>query len=237
MNTHNIQVTWLGHSTFKVVTPNRNTVVIDPWVMNNPACPNDLKKFDRLDVLLLTHGHFDHIADAVELGMTYKPDIIGIYELCHWLESKGVSKTRPMNKGGSQEVAGLRVTMTHADHSCGILDGDAILYGGEAVGYVIGFATGLRIYHAGDTNLFGDMKLIGELYSPDVAMLPIGDLFTMSPREAAYACQLLGAKKIIPMHYGTFPPLTGTPQQLKELTRALPGLEVIALSPGETMCL
>jgi L-ascorbate metabolism protein UlaG (beta-lactamase superfamily) len=237
MSTHNIQVTWLGHSTFKVVTPNRNIVVIDPWVMNNPACPEDLKKFNRLDILLLTHGHFDHIGDAVKLGKTYKPDIIGIYELCHWLEGKGVSKTHPMNKGGSQEVADLRVTMTHADHSCGILDGDTILYGGEAVGYVVEFATGLRIYHAGDTNLFGDMKLIGELYSPDVAMLPIGDLFTMSPREAAYACQFLGAKKIIPMHYGTFPPLTGTPQQLKEMTRALPGLEVITLSPGESVFL
>ena len=237
MSTHNVQLTWLGHSTFRMVTPNRHMVIIDPWVMNNPACPEDLKKFDRLDVLLLTHGHFDHIADAVELGKTYKPDIVGIYELCHWLEGKGVSRTRPMNKGGSQEVADFRVTMTHADHSCGILDGDTILYGGEAVGYVIGFATGLSIYHAGDTNLFGDMKLIGELYKPEVALLPIGDLFTMSPREAAYACQFLGAKKIIPMHYGTFPPLTGTPKQLKELTRALPGVEVLALSPGESVFL
>lgn len=237
MSAHNIQLTWLGHSTFKMVTPEQNVVLIDPWVMNNPACPGALKKFERLNTMLLTHGHFDHIGDAVELGKAYAPGIVGIYELCHWLERKGVRAILPMNKGGSQKVADLRVTMTHADHSCGILDGDTILYGGEAVGYVIEFPSGLRIYHAGDTNLFGDMRLIGELYRPDLVMLPIGDLFTMSPREAAYACQLLGARKVIPMHFGTFPPLTGTPQQLKELTRHLPGLEVIELSPGESLTL
>lgn len=235
MTAHNVQVTWLGHSTFKLVTPERKVVVVDPWVMNNPACPETLKTFDQLDAMLLTHGHFDHIGDAVQLGKAYTPAIVGIYELCHWLERKGVPSVHPMNKGGSQRVVDLHVTMTHADHSCGILDGDTILYGGEAVGYVIEFSSGLRLYHAGDTNLFGDMKLIGELYRPDVAMLPIGDLFTMSPREASYACQFLGVEKVIPMHFGTFPPLTGTAQQLKDQTRHLPWLEVISLSPGETV--
>ena len=132
-------------------------------------------------------------------------------------------------------VQDLRLTMVHADHSCGILDDGKIIYGGEAVGYVIEFSGGFKIYHAGDTNLFGDMKLIGELYRPDLAMLPIGDLFTMSPREAAYACQLLGIKKVIPMHFGTFPPLTGTPQQLMELTGRLKGLEILGMKPGETI--
>ena len=235
MTAHNVQVTWLGHSTFKLVTPEKRVVVIDPWVMNNPACPEVLKSFDELDVMLLTHGHFDHIGDAVELGKAHTPGIVGIYELCHWLEGKGVSNTLPMNKGGSQRVVNLSVTMTHADHSCGILDGDSILYGGEAVGYVIEFTSGLRIYHAGDTNLFGDMKLIRELYRPNIAMLPIGGLFTMSPREASYACQFLGAETIIPMHFGTFPALTGTPEELKNLTRHLSWLQVVTLATGESV--
>ena len=235
MKAHPIQITWLGHSTFKLVTPDKNVVVIDPWVMGNPACPESLKKFERLDVLLLTRGHFDHIGDAVELAKQYSPEVVGIFELCHWMESKGASRAHPMNKGGSQRVKDLRLTMVHADHSCGILDDGKIIYGGEAVGYVIEFSGGFKIYHAGDTNLFGDMKLIGELYRPDLAMLPIGDLFTMSPREAAYACQLLGIKKVIPMHFGTFPPLTGTPQQLIELTGRLKGLEILGMKPGETI--
>jgi L-ascorbate metabolism protein UlaG (beta-lactamase superfamily) len=235
MNARRVDVTWLGHSTFQFVTTNQNVVIIDPWLMSNPACPDRLRSPQRVDILLLTHGHFDHIGDAVQLAKVHSPEIVGIYELCHWLGSKGIENTLPMNKGGSQQVKDLRLTMTHADHSCGILDGETILYGGEAVGYVIEFPGGLKVYHAGDTNLFSDMKLIAELYQPDVAMLPIGDLFTMSPREAALACQFLGVKKVIPMHYGTFPALTGTPQQLRDLTRNLHGLEIVAMQPGETL--
>jgi L-ascorbate metabolism protein UlaG (beta-lactamase superfamily) len=147
---------------------------------------------------------------------------------------KGAQKTSPMNKGGSQSVANMRVTMVHAQHSCRILDGDDIIYGGEACGYVIEFETGLKIYHAGDTNVFGDMHLIHELYAPEICMLPIGDLFTMGPKEAAYACHLLQAKAVIPMHFGTFPPLVGTPAELKKLTADL-GVQVIDLKPGQTL--
>ncbi|MFN8005765.1 MAG: metal-dependent hydrolase [Terriglobia bacterium] len=235
MSSKKIRITWMGHSTFKVVSPEDKCLLIDPWVKGNPACPESAKKLDRVDLMLLTHGHFDHIGDAVELAKQYAPEVVGIYELGHWLESKGVSKIFPMNKGGTQRLQEIAVTMVHADHSCGILDEGEILYGGEAVGYVIEFSSGFKIYHSGDTNLFGDMRLIGELYAPHLAMLPIGDLFTMSPREAAHACSFVGAKVVIPMHFGTFPALTGTPQELRELSRHIPDLKIIDMKPGETM--
>ncbi len=227
-----IGFTWLGHAAWKFTTPGGKTVVIDPWVQGNPACPEKLKKFDQLDTMLITHGHFDHIGDAVELGKKHKPQAVGIFELCHYLESKGVPNTMAMNKGGSQQVGELRVTMVHAVHSCGILDDGKIVYGGEACGYVVEIE-GRRFYHAGDTNVFGDMQIIQELYEPELCFLPIGDLFTMSPREAAYACRLLRPKQVVGMHYGTFPPLTGRPSQLRDLIKDS-GIQVIELNPGDT---
>jgi L-ascorbate metabolism protein UlaG (beta-lactamase superfamily) len=185
--------------------------------------------------MLVTHGHFDHIADAVELGKKFKPQIVGIYELCVWLESKGVANTNGMNKGGTQKVGEIEVTMVNAVHSCGIKDGDQIIYGGEACGYIIRLPGGLTIYHAGDTAVFTDMKIIGDLYAPDLAMLPIGDHYTMGPREAALAIRLLNVRHVIPMHFGTFPPLVGRPDQLRQLTQDINGLEIHELKPGETL--
>jgi L-ascorbate metabolism protein UlaG (beta-lactamase superfamily) len=232
MNLKGIKLTWLGHATFRIETPGGKTILIDPWVMGNPMCPDKEKTIKQVDVMLCTHAHGDHIGDAVEIGKKHSPSTIGIYELCAWLDKKGVPNLTSMNKGGTFKVSDIKITMVHADHSCGIQDGDQILYGGEAVGYVIEFENGLRVYHAGDTNVFGDMKIIHDLYAPDIAMLPIGDHFTMSPREAAYACNLLQAKTVIPMHFGTFPVLTGAPGQLQKL---VPKVEVVEMKPGVTV--
>ena len=235
LQTHGNQLTWLGHAAFRITTPTGKVVIVDPWVQSNPMCPQELKSFERVDTLLISHGHFDHIADAVELAKKHAPQIVAIYETCVWLQSKGVTNTSPMNKGGTQKVGELEITMVHAIHSCGIQDGDKIIYGGEASGYVVRLPGGLTIYHAGDTAVFGDMKLIGDLYKPDVALLPIGDHFTMGPREAALAIRLLGVRHVIPMHFGTFPLLTGTPERLREETKDISGLEIHALKPGESL--
>jgi L-ascorbate metabolism protein UlaG (beta-lactamase superfamily) len=231
MNLNGVKLTWLGHATFRIETPGGKTLLLDPWVMGNPKCPDNEKRLSKVDVMLCTHGHFDHIGDAVQIANQLKPTVVGIPELVGWLEKKGVKNTAMMNKGGTQTVGDIKVTMVHADHSCGITDGDQIVYGGEACGYVIEFENGVKIYHAGDTNVFGDMKIIHDLYAPDVAMLPIGDHFTMSPREAAYACGLLQPKTVIPMHFGTFPALTGTPGDFKKLVK---DVEVYEMKPGQT---
>ena len=235
LETRGNKLTWLGHSAFRITTPSGNVILVDPWVQSNPACPEALKKFDRLDTMLITHGHFDHIADAVALAKEFQPQVAGIYETCAWLESKGVTRTSAMNKGGTQKLGEIEITMVHALHSCGIQDGDKIIYGGEACGYIIRLPGRLTVYHSGDTAVFGDMKLISELYSPDVALLPIGDHFTMGPREAAVAIRLLGVRHVIPIHHGTFPILTGTPDALRRLTENIAGLEIHALKPGDSI--
>jgi L-ascorbate metabolism protein UlaG (beta-lactamase superfamily) len=227
-----IEITWLGHGTFQLKLESGEVIVLDPWTDGNPAYPTD-HKFDRVDAILISHGHFDHIHDAVSLAKQFKPKMVCIFETGEWLKSKGVENVNAMNKGGSQNVGPLKVTMTHAVHSCGIVDDGKIIYGGEAAGYVLRLPDTRTIYFAGDTNVFSDMALIQELYSPELAMIPIGDLFTMSPLEAAKACQLLKAKTVIPMHFGTFPPLTGTPDELSKLLGDFSGIDVWPLQPGK----
>ncbi len=238
MDLKGVQVTWLGHGTFKMRAPNGTTLLIDPWVQNNPACPEDQKNVGKLTGMLITHGHFDHIADAVTVAEASQPDqVVCIFEIGNWLEKKGVKNLVPMNKGGTIEVGGVQVTMVHADHSCGILDGEQIIYGGEAVGYVLTFPGGPTLYVAGDTAVFSDMRIIHDLYNPSIAILPIGDFYTMGPREAAYAAGLLGVQGIIPAHFGTFPALAGNPAALREAlsARGMAHVEVAQLQPGQSL--
>ena len=230
------RLTWLGHGTFRLDTRGGKTVLLDAWVEGNPACPKEARSFEKIDVMAISHGHGDHMADAVTLAKKFKPVVLCNYEIGLFLGRQGVTNVQPMNKGGGQDVAGIRFSMVHAVHSSGIEDGGQVIYGGEACGYAIVLEDGTRLYWAGDTAVHSDMALIGELHRPEIALLPIGDLFTMSPKEAAMAARMLRPKWIVPMHFGTFPALTGTPDALRAELKAL-GVEaeVLALAPGETL--
>ena len=228
--------TFLGHATVRCDLPGGEVLLIDPWVEGNPVCPDQLKHFERLDALLITHGHFDHIADAVALAREHRPRaVVATLEVCQWLESKGISNCSGMNVGGTQRVLDLKVTQVQAIHTSGISDGEEWVYGGVATGFVVRLPSGYTFYHAGDTALFSDMQLIAELYRPELAFLPIGDHFTMDPHQAARACRFLGIQKVVPIHWGTFPLLTGTPEHLQqELKNLGVSCEVIRLEPGDT---
>ncbi len=227
-----VEITWLGHATFQLRLDTGEVIVFDPWVDGNPKYPKN-HQFDRVDAILISHAHFDHIHDAIPLAKKFGSKVVAIFETCVWLTSKGVQNCSGMNKGGTQDVGPLKVTMTHAVHSCGITDGDQIVYGGEAAGYVLRFPDGRALYFAGDTAVFSDMQLIEKLYHPDLAFLPIGDFYTMDPRQAALACRMLSPKKVIPMHFGTFPALTGDPKALADQLRDFPHTEVWPLEIGK----
>ena len=228
-----LAITWFGHSTFLVRTPGGKRLLLDPWLANNPSCPDQFRKPPRVDLILASHGHGDHIEDLVICARSSAAPVVAIYELCLWLEGKGIQHTAPMNKGGSLDIVGLRVSMTDARHSSGFVDDGRMIYMGEPCGFILRLEDRRTIYYAGDTDLFGDMRLIGEIHRPDIAFLPIGDRFTMGPDAAARACALLGVRQVVPMHWGTFPLLTGTPTALKALVAPL-GVEVLELRPGET---
>ncbi len=242
-----ITFTYLGHSTVLIESTDGKRILIDPWTTGNPACPEIWKSssaIGHLDLILVTHIHNDHVGDLeVIAAANRETPVIGIYEACTWMGTKGITHTLPMNKGGSQSVVGVRITMTQAIHSSSFQEADGrVIYGGEAAGYILDFANGFTVYVAGDTALFGDMSLIKELYHPDLALLPIGDNFTMGPREAAYAVRLLGVRHVIPIHYRTFPLLTGTSEafetclhELQSSDPTLVAVSVHALEPGQTL--
>ena len=222
-------ITWLGHASFRLDSPGGKRIYIDPW-LGNPKCPDSEKEPERIDVIALTHGHGDHVGETVELSQQFSPEIVALVELKGWLGGQGakVGEMPGPNKGGTVEAAGVRFTLTNAFHSSSTEEG---AYLGEPAGIVVRLEDDTSIYFAGDTCVFGDMSLIRRIYAPDVAVLPIGGHFTMDPTEAAVAVELLGVKRCIPCHYGTFPLLKGTPAELRELA---PGVEVIELQPGET---
>lgn len=225
--------TYFGHSTIRCDFPTGEVVLIDPWVAQNPACPDELKKIDKIDVMLITHAHFDHCADAVDLAKEHKPLVIGTFELCAWLESKGVENCSGMNIGGTQKIPGGKVTQVQALHTSSFSQDDGPI-GDHATGYMVTLDSGYTFYHAGDTTVFMDMQLFADDYRPALAFLPIGDHFTMNPRQAARACRFLQVRQVIPIHWGTFPLLTGTPAALKEeLANHGVNTEMIALNPGE----
>ena len=231
------RITYLGHSTFRFVTAGDEQIIIDPFLTENPQTPDHLKRVGELDTILITHGHFDHFSDVMPLQGQTGAATVSNFEIFSYLQRQGVENAMPVQKGGTIQVGGIKVTATHAFHSSSIaLDDGTVIYAGEPMGYVMEFESGFKVYHAGDTAVFGDMQLIGELYRPDVALLPIGDQVVMSPYEAAHATRLLGIPHVVPIHYGTFPFVPGTPEEFqKHLNEVAPNTTVHVMKPGDDL--
>jgi L-ascorbate metabolism protein UlaG (beta-lactamase superfamily) len=225
------KVTWLGHATVLVQTPKGTNVLIDPFIAHNPKYPQGFNLPAKIDYVLLTHGHGDHTSDAVPVAKKHGSKVVAIYELADYIAGKGVTETIGMNLGGTVELDDVAATMVDAKHSAGAQDEKGTHYVGVATGFVMEIAGGPVLYHAGDTCVFGDMQLIHEVYKPQVAMLPIGGFYTMGPKEASFACRLLQPKVVLPIHWGTFPPLKGTPEALAALVE--PGVKVERWNPGD----
>lgn len=226
-----IKITWLGHATFQFQFSSGEVLLFDPWLDGQPKYPKD-HKIERVDAIACSHGHFDHVASVIPLAEKFEPKhVVGMVEVASFFNKKGVKNTVGMNKGGTFDLGFVQLTMTHALHSSSLEDGDDLLYGGEAAGFLLTLPNGRRAYFAGDTTIFSDMALIAEIYRPELALLPIGGFYTMDPLQAAYAARLLKVKKVIPMHFGTFPALTGRPKDLQDHLEK-DDIQVWELNPG-----
>ena len=248
--TPKVQVQWLGQAAFKITTVGGKVIVIDPWLITNPKTPEAFRKLEALgkvDLILVTHGHFDHYADAPALAKLHNAPLWGPAGLAQSMQVLGIlpaPQANRMNKGGTIRPfgPGVKITMTHAEHSSELLwhnpatDKDEVHVGGEPCGFVIEFENGFKIWHLGDTGVFGDMKLLGEIHKPDLLLIPIGGgQFVMNPTDAAFATrELIKPKAAIPMHYGTNPALVGTPDEYVKALGSAP-VKVLALQPGETV--
>ncbi len=238
-----VKITYLGHAAFKFVSPKGVVIYIDPFLSKNPKTPPEMKTVEKADLILVTHGHGDHVGDTLSIAEKTDATVVAIAELGGYLKEKGAKNVIRMNKGGTFVSHGIGITMVNALHSSSLTETEEIsaakkikliVYTGDPAGFVIRFENGFSVYHAGDTSVFGDMKIIGEIYKPELSLLPIGDHFTMGPKEATYAAKLLGSKYVIPMHYGTFQVLTGTPETFLKLMQDVPQTKVLVLKPGET---
>jgi L-ascorbate metabolism protein UlaG (beta-lactamase superfamily) len=227
-----LSITWYGHSTFVLTTPGGKRIVFDPWLTGNPKTPPGAK-IDTADVICVSHGHSDHSGDVVAVARATGAPVVAVFELANWFQGKGLKDVVGMGVGGTVMVKGLAISMTPAVHTSSIEEDGTVHYVGLATGFVVRLEDGRAIYFAGDTALFGDMRMIRELYAPEIAFLPIGDHYTMDPAAAAKACEMLGVRQVVPMHYGTFPALTGSPETLKKLVEPM-GVDVLVLKPGET---
>jgi L-ascorbate metabolism protein UlaG (beta-lactamase superfamily) len=228
-----VRITWLGHASFEVQFESGEVLLLDPWVEGNPAYPKGYE-VRRADAIAVSHGHSDHLGGVVPLAKKLDAKVLAMVEIAGWAAQKGVKTTIGFNKGGTVDLGFVKVTMTHALHSSSIEDGGQSVYGGEAAGFILTFKDGRRAYFAGDTAIFSEMGLYAEIYKPDMAFLPIGDHYTMGPEEAAYAARLMKVKDVIPMHYGTFPLLKGTPGQLEEKLSGS-GIRVLGMKPGQSL--
>ena len=224
-------LTWLGHATFRIDSPGGKRIYIDPFLNGNPKCPEGEQAPERVDMIGITHAHGDHLGDTVDLAKKHGCTVVAPVELANWLQMEhSLENVRDPNKGGTVDVDGVKFTLTNAHHSSSNNDRE---YMGEPCGIVVTLEDGTAVYFAGDTCVFGDMQLIGRIYQPSVAVLPIGDHYTMGPGEAGVALELLGAKRCVPCHWGTFPALTGTPDELRKHAPA--DVEIVDVEPGGTV--